>query len=126
MKKFRILLVGLCILTVFSQTGCALFCTSVKRLQDLEIGMTKAQVKQVIGEPSLARGAIKNKDGQLIEVWTYNLARPGCIRPQTYLLRFQDSKLAQWGQRTDWLRQPDSIEKKIYENETGRGKTGLY
>jgi hypothetical protein len=126
MKNIKMLLIALCLLGVFSQTGCALFCTSVKRLQDLEIGMTKAQVKQTIGEPSVARGAIRSKDDKLVEVWVYNLARPGCIRPQSYLLRFQDSKLVQWGQSQDWLRQPDSVQKTIYENETGRNKTGLY
>ena len=88
--------------------------------------MTKAQVIQAVGEPSEARGAITNKEGKIIEVWVYNLARPGCIRPQTHLLRFQDSKLAQWGQRSDWLRQPDSVEKKIIQHEIGDGGKGLY
>jgi hypothetical protein len=126
MKKLRMLLMGLSILVVFSQTGCVLFCSSVRHLEELEIGMSKTQVIQIMGKPALARGATKNKEDKVVEVWTYNLARPGCIRPGLYLVRFQDGKLSQWGQQNDWLRQPDSIQKNIYENETGKNKTGLY
>ncbi len=119
------LLMGICILGIFSQTGCALFCRSVRDLQSLEIGMTKPQVMQVMGQPSVARGAIKNKEDKVIEVWTYNLGRPGCLKTGAYLLRFQDGKLSQWGQRNDWLRQPDSVEKKIIQHQVGEG-SGLY
>jgi len=125
MKKLRVFIMGLCILAVFSQTGCVLFCTSVRHLEELEIGMSKNQVVQVMGKPAVARGAIKNKEDKVIEVWTYNLVRPGCIRPGIYLLRFQDGKLSQWGQRGDWLRQPDTIDKTIIQHQVGEG-SGLY
>ena len=99
---------------------------SRKRLQELEIGMSKTQVMQVMGDPDSARGAKKDDAGKTIEVWTYTLKRPGCGRARMFLLRFSDNKLERWGLEQDWLRQPDSIQKTIHERESQQNKTGLY
>ena len=94
MKKLTMFMMGLCIWGVFALFGCSTV-RSLTLLQSLEIGMTKSQVSQALGDPDAARGAKKDDKGKVIEVWTYNLARPsGCKRRlQQYLLRFEDNKL---------------------------------
>jgi hypothetical protein len=103
-----------------------MFSRNVKRLQNLEIGMTKNQVVQVMGDPDSARGARQEDNGKTTEVWTYVLKRPGCGRARMYLLRFENEKLARWGLEQDWLRQPDKVEKIIRERESQQNKTALY
>ena len=127
MNKLKMFLMGLCILGVFSLFGCSTT-RSLTLLQNLEIGMDKNQVVKVAGDPDAARGAKKDDKGKTIEVWTYNLTRPsGCKRRMTpYLLRFEDNKLAQWGQERDWLRQPDKVEKIIRERGSQQNKEALY
>ncbi len=121
MKHFGTALV--CILSL-TLPGCMLFSTNVRVLQSLEIGMTKAQVCEVAGNPASARGAIRNKDGKIVEVWTYVLKRPGPYRNNNYSLRFEDGKLDRWGREGDWDQQPDYSQKLIFEDQTGK-KQGL-
>jgi len=54
-------------------SGCV---TSSDKLVEVQLGMTKNQVRQVLGEPTVAQGAIRNKFDQVIEVWEYRLALP--------------------------------------------------
>lgn len=96
--------------------------------------MSKDEVVSVIGEPRVARGAIRNKSDQSIGVWEYRLALPsddpaGQILGKTaltvltlgigaaafkgkrkdYWLYFLDAKLAQWGEAGDWEKEPGRI-----------------
>jgi hypothetical protein len=87
---------------------CAGCLTSARRLQNIHLDMTKAEVKQVLGEPSSARGSIRNKFGQVIEVWEYPLDRPG-LSDGLYWLYFYDNKLVQWGEAGDWKKEADRI-----------------
>ncbi len=110
---FALALFFCCFVTV----GCL---TSAKKLTALQLEMTKAEVKQALGDPVAARGSIRNKFGQVIEVWEYVLDRGG--QPDaTYWLYFCDGKLAQWGEAGDWRKEAD----RIYEVRFGRAGNQL-
>jgi hypothetical protein len=103
----RILLASLVFLA-----GCL---TSSKKLLNLKLDMTKAEVQQAMrglvsptGKPKAARGAIRNKHGQVIEVWEYILDRGG-EKDGVYWLYFYDDRLVQWGEAGDWAREADRI-----------------
>ena len=118
----------LCLLLL---SNCA---TSAQNLRKVSIGMTKDQVAENLGEPTVVRGSIMNKYGQVIEVWEYKLAMPtddnagtiigksaltvitfgvGAIsfkgKREMYWLYFYDNKLVQWGQKGDWKQETDRI-----------------
>jgi hypothetical protein len=77
--------------------------------------MSKEQVIDQIGEPNAVRGAIRNRFGQVVEVWEYQLYQyAGAIRGlspyyKTYWLYFVDGVLGQWGEAGDWAREADRI-----------------
>jgi outer membrane protein assembly factor BamE (lipoprotein component of BamABCDE complex) len=85
-------------------------CATTQQFIKLELGMTKVQVIETVGEPNLARGSIQNKYGQLIEVWEYYRFEsnwsPDKKRMWVY---FADGRLVQWGQAGDWAREADRI-----------------
>jgi len=90
------------------------------RMTRLKLDMTKAEVRQAMGEPSSARGALRNKFGQVIEVWDYILDR-GTAPDATYWLYFYDDKLVQWGEAGDWRKEAD----RIYEFRFGTAVTPI-
>jgi len=118
--------------------GCA---TSDKRtvdeLKKISLGMSKKEVLASLGDPTVARGAIRNKYAQIIEVWEYTLALPedesegsgiekrvltvisaGAnalgfkVKRKDYWLYFYDDILVRWGEVGDWGEEID----KIYES----------
>lgn len=113
-----------------SLIGCA---PSTKDLRRISLGMNKNDVVNSLGEPTAARGSIKNKYNQTIEVWEYVLCIPddagriaeksaltvltfgfGAIafahkRERNYWLYFHDDILVQWGQAGDWKKEADRI-----------------
>lgn len=116
---------------VFFFVACA---TPAARLQTISLGMTKQEILERLGEPTVARGAIKNKYDQAVEVWEYKLALPtedsaGEIigksfltlftfgmgaatfkgKRNNYWLYFVSDQLVQWGQAGDWRREADRI-----------------
>ena len=95
---------------VIALTGVFFSCATTEQFVRLELGMSKAEVTKTVGEPELARGAIQNKFGQLIEVWEYyrfiSNWSPDKKRMWVY---FSDGKLVQWGQAGDWEREADRI-----------------
>lgn len=92
-------------------SSCA---TTKDSLLDISLDMKKSQVREEMGNPKVVRGSIKNKYGQIVEVWEYRLCDnkvsigQGC---EDYWLYFVDGTLAQWGKAGDWQREAD----KIYE-----------
>ncbi len=56
--------------------GCA---TPAKRMSQISLGRSKEQVVQKLGDPTVARGAIRNKFDQPVEVWEYRLALPKTV-----------------------------------------------
>jgi hypothetical protein len=120
---------------LFLFQGCA---TSEKRtvdeLKNISLGMHKKEVLESLGQPTVARGAIRNKYSQIIEVWEYTLALPedeseGSIiskkvitvisdsasalgfkvKRKDYWLYFYDDTLVRWGEVGDWSEEIDNI-----------------
>ena len=117
-------------LTIF-MVGCA---TDSSNLSEVSLGMTKQEVRERLGSPTVARGALTNKYGQTVEVLEYKLAMPtdetvgsvvgksamtvitlgvGAVafrgERRDFWLYFHDGKLVQWGQAGDWRKEADRI-----------------
>ncbi len=93
--------------------GCA---PSKSLLMRISLDNTKETVLKQVGEPLAVRGAIKNKFGQIVEVWEYRFCSGGeiDIPPYSsncdyYWLYFVDGVLAQWGEAGDWEKEADRI-----------------
>ena len=110
-------------LTVAAATACA---PSVAKLQSVNSGMTKEDVVENFGQPAAIKAVIRNRLGQTIEVWEYNLALPddpdeesfkkitatvtaGAFAPawlvqntKPYWFYFLDSKFAKWEEAGNW------------------------
>lgn len=127
----RVVLSCLLVVALGIVPGCA---TPSKKLIEIRLGMNKSDVWRVLGEPTVVRGSIRNKFGQVIEVWQYRLALPssdsaGQVVGKTmftlitfgvgaaafagekrdYWLYFLHDELVQWGEAGDWSREPDRI-----------------
>lgn len=108
MKPFKVIIMFSLLLLL---CGCATTRSSTILIK-LNLGMSKQEVIKTIGEPDVARGSIRNKYDQLIEVWQYSLLEPKYNYLTTdFWLYFYDNRLVQWGQAGDWGREAD----KIYE-----------
>ena len=98
-----------CLLLVILLAGCA---TPAKHMTRISLGMSKEQVIQNLGNPTVARGAIRNKFDQTVEVWEYRLRigdhfiGPGI---KNYWLYFMEDKLVRWGEAGDWERESSQI-----------------
>jgi hypothetical protein len=111
--------------------GCA---TDSSQMSEISLGMTKQEVRDRLGSPTVARGALTNKYGQTVEVLEYTLAMPsdetvGTVvgksaltvltlgmgaamfqgQRRDFWLYFHDGKLVQWGQAGDWRKEADRI-----------------
>ena len=76
--------------------------------------MTKEEVLKTVGDPELARGSIRNKYDQVIEVWEYYRLPDiwsSNTSKKTLWVYFCDGHLSQWGEAGDWKAEAD----KIYE-----------
>lgn len=125
----------LAIFVIFaSLTGCVSRVPSSSQLRQVSLGMSKNEIVTSIGEPSVARGSIRNKYNQAIEVWEYTFALPskdsagqvtgkaaltvltagiGAVlfepEKKDYWLYFLDDTLVQWGEAGDWNKEPERI-----------------
>ena len=88
-------------------------CATTGKLMKLQLGMTKEEVVRVMGEPDAARGSMRNKYDQVIEVWEYLLFKTDedamYGRKTPYWLYFYNGRLVQWGEAGDWQREADRI-----------------
>ena len=95
------------LLCVFFLAGCIATTSEFIRL---ELDMPKAEVLKTIGEPDVARGSIRNKYGELIEVWEYYRYVSGWSWDKKRMwVYFADGYLVQWGEAGDWAREADRI-----------------
>ena len=102
----QIIYSGVLLLSLFGIVGCATTSGFIK----LELGMSKKQVIDAIGNPDVARGSVQNKYGQLIEVWEYDrLVSNWSWEKKTMWVYFCDGHLSQWGEAGDWAREADRI-----------------
>ncbi len=67
--------------------------------------MATSEVILLIGEPEIAREAITNQYGQVVELWHYELYNNHVDAHEAYFLYFYDDKLARWGKAVDLPRQ---------------------
>ncbi|MCX5700644.1 MAG: hypothetical protein NTZ63_03805 [Candidatus Omnitrophica bacterium] len=118
MKTYKLLAMWVCLLLIFSQSGCATAGNS-SPLQNLKIGMSKDEVRLLAGNPDTIKQATKNNTGKNIESWTYSL------KTEEYLLRFKDDNLAWWGEKQDWIMSSDYSGETLQEEEGIRDTTGL-
>lgn len=117
-----------CLLLAIFLASCA---TPAKRMTLISLGMSKEQVVQNLGNPTVARGAIRNKFDQTVEVWEYRLALPedqvgakvvitvfslgfasymwGERDMKNYWLYFVEDELVRWGEAGDWEREASQI-----------------
>jgi hypothetical protein len=61
-------------------------------MNDLNIGMTKADVIKVMGEPNFASGS-----GD-VEILSYKL-KTGCCFSETFFVKIKDGKVERYGQQ---------------------------
>ena len=80
-------LVVLCLLVLV--LGCA---GSAKKINDLDIGMTKADVIRAMGEPNFTSSSTN------VEILSYKL-RTDCCFSDTFFVRLKDGKVDRFGQQ---------------------------
>jgi outer membrane protein assembly factor BamE (lipoprotein component of BamABCDE complex) len=103
--KLKLSLTIVCSVLAIVLAGCL---TSASKLTQIHLGMTKAEVRTTLGQPTAARGSVQNKFDQTIEVWEYIMDR-GFAADGVYWLYFHDDKLVQWGAAGDWRKEADRI-----------------
>ena len=118
MKTYKLLVMWVCFLLIFSQLGCATAGNS-SPLHNLKIGMSKDEVRLLAGSPDAIKKATKNNTGKNIESWTYSL------KTEEYLLRFKDDNLAWWGVKQNWIMSSDYSGETLEEEEGTRDTIGL-
>lgn len=133
MKKFS--KIALITLISCGLISCSKY-ASVNSLDNISVYMQKEDVMKKMGKKGIARGAMVNKFGQVIEVREYQIDRGksgsqlsreitvtlltlGLCSPilfsegeiETYWLYFYNGQLVQWGKAGDWR----EAERKIYD-----------
>ncbi len=132
MIKNRLLLLLICFCFLI---GCAAsLWKPEEKFKKISLGMSKKEVLAALGKPTVAKGAIRNKYAQIVEVWEYTLAlladesRGAMVGKKTltvitagasalkvkwvrkdYWLYFYDDTLARWGEVRDWSQEIDRI-----------------
>jgi hypothetical protein len=129
-KRWLLLLIGFCFLI-----GCAAsFKKPEEKFKKISLGMSKKEVLAALGKPTVAKGAIRNKYAQIVEVWEYTLAlladesKGALVGEKTltvitagasalgvewvrkdYWLYFYDDTLVLWREVGDWGQEIDRI-----------------
>jgi len=92
MKK-QLIHFGLLVMILCASFGCST--TTAQRLNRLELGMSPAQVKNILGNNYIAKASRTDATGARLEMWEYTDKKT----KEAYRVYFKDSQLAQWGQR---------------------------
>ncbi len=64
-----------------------------KRLNRLELGMTQAQAKKILGDEYTVKAARTDANGATLLLWEYRDTKT----EESYAIYFKDGLLAQWG-----------------------------
>ena len=62
-------------------------------LNQLELGMTQAQVKKILGNDYIAKASKTDANGALLQLWEYRDKKT----EEAYRIYFKDGQIAQWG-----------------------------
>lgn len=103
MNKIIALLV---VVSLIGIVGCS---RPYKRVQDMRLGMTPVEVRDVMGKPHTIRAAKVFQDGQSTEIWEY---QPGMfeINPKGFWVHFENARVVQWGEPGDFGGKATSVE----------------
>ena len=77
MNRKSLIITALIIPAVLLISGCGGKRRTSADLSRLSVGMTKEQVREVIGEPDEVRGSTVDKKGNVVSLWSYNVYRRG-------------------------------------------------
>lgn len=89
--KTRLLLVSLLAGLLVAIAGCST--PMAKRLNRLELGMTQAQAKKILGDNYTVKAARTDAAGATLLLWEFRDKKT----EEVYALYFKDGLLAQWG-----------------------------
>ena len=82
-------------------------------LENINLNMTKSEVKELMPIPPVIRGSMINKYNQYVDIWEYELV--GGVsdvlggRSTLYRFYFYDNRLVRWGVAGEWQREADRI-----------------
>ena len=94
MKK-HLLRLALMAMVLCANSGCST--TTAHKLNELNLGMSQADVKSILGDDYVVAAATTDTNGARLQLWDYSDKKT-----QTeYRLYFKDGKLAQWGKKGD-------------------------
>jgi hypothetical protein len=92
MKKqfvhFALLAMVLC-----ASFGCST--STAQKLNRLDLGMSQAQVKKILGDDYIAKASTTDNSGARLQMWEYTDKKT----QEAYRVYFKDGQLAQWGTR---------------------------
>jgi hypothetical protein len=71
--------------------GCST--PTAQRLNQLDLGMSQAQVKKILGDNYIAKASKTDASGAHLQLWEYTDKKTG----EAYRVYFKDGQLAQWG-----------------------------
>ena len=64
-----------------------------KRLNRLELGMTQAQAKKILGDDYVVKASRTDANGAMLQLWEFRDSKT----EEAYNVYFKDGLLAQWG-----------------------------
>lgn len=91
MNKPTITSITILALALLSGAGCA--SSFAKRLNRLELGMTTAQTKKILGDNYVVKASRTDSSGATLQMWEFRDKKT----EEAYSIYFKDGFLAQWG-----------------------------
>lgn len=91
MNKPNVASITILALALLSGAGCA--SSFSKRLNRLELGMTPAQTKKILGEGYVVKASRTDAGGSTLQMWEFRDKKT----EEAYSIYFKDGFLAQWG-----------------------------
>ncbi len=94
MKKIKTFpLLGGYGLLVLALLGAGCSTPVAKKLNRLELGMTQAQAKKILGDEYIVKASRTDANGAMLQMWEFRDKKT----EEAYSLYFKDGLLAQWG-----------------------------
>lgn len=92
MKK-HLILPGLLAMVLCAGFGCST--STAQKLNRLDLGMSQAQVKKILGNDYIAKASMTDTNGARLQMWEYTDKKT----QDSYRVYFKDGQLAEWGTR---------------------------
>ena len=92
MKKYLVL-PGLLAMVLCTNYGCST--STAQKLNRLDLGMSQAQVKKILGNDYIAKASMTDTNGARLQMWEYTDKKT----QDAYRVYFKDGQLAEWGSR---------------------------